>query len=152
MLWANIDNIAMGITFVYQSTVTFGYGWSILSYGSLSLALNIILTFMIVIRLALHVRSTRKAMGVSGIGGLCNPIITMLVESCALYSVSLVLVLGPWVAGNGIFGFFLFILPQTQVRSSSRPRSSNRFSDLEDGSNRSSHHCSSFSESLTRAR
>ena len=120
----------MGITYVYQNAVTFTSEWATLPYFSLSLALNIILTFMIVIRLVLHVRTSRNALGVSGIGGLCNPIVTMLVESCALYSVSLVLIIGPWAAGNPIVEFFVFILPQTQVRNSSRPRSSDRFSDL----------------------
>ena len=151
-LWANIDNIAIGITYVYQSAMNLSSEISYLSYFSLPLALNIILTFMIAIRLVLHVRSSRNTLGVSGIGGLCNPIVIMLAESCAIYSVGLVLYIGSLAAYNPISNFFVFILPQTQVRSSSRPRSSNRFSDMEDGLNRSSHHCSSFSESPTRAR
>ena len=120
----------MGITYVYLNAAAFTSDWTTLPYFSLSLALNIILTFMIVIRLVLYVRTIRNALGVSGIGRLCNHIVTMLVESCALYSVSLVLIIGPWAAGNPIVEFFVFILPQTQVRNSSRPRSSDRFSDL----------------------
>ena len=129
-LWANIDNIVMGIMSVYQNAATFTLGWAGIPYFPLSLALNIILTFMIVIRLVLHVRNSRNALGVSGIGGLCNPVVIMLVESCAIYSVSLALYIGTWAAGNPISGFFTFILPQTQVRDSSRPRSSDRFSYL----------------------
>ena len=120
----------MGIAYVYQNAVTFTPERATLPYFSLSLALNIILTFMIVIRLVLQVRNTRAAMGISGIGGLCIAVITMLVESCALYAASVLLVMGSWTAGNAITNFFVFILPQTQVRSSSRPRSSDRFPDL----------------------
>ena len=116
-LWANIDNIAVGIACIYQYSVTNITASLNIPYFSLSLALNVILTLMIVIRLLLHVRSTRKAMGVSGNGGFHSAIITMLIESCAIYSVSLVLIIGPLVAGHPIVYFFVFILPQTQVRS-----------------------------------
>jgi hypothetical protein len=110
-----LGSLAMGIVYVYQNAMTLTSEWSTIPYLSISLSLNVMLTLMIVIRLVLHVRNTRAAMGVTGMGGMCNPIITMLIESCALYSVSLALVIGPWAADNFITDFFVFILPQTQV-------------------------------------
>ena len=71
---------------------------------------------MIVIRLILHTRAIRTAMGGSGIGGLSKAIVTMLVESCALYAVSSVLVIGPWSATATFGNTFLDILPEIQVR------------------------------------
>ena len=77
---------------------------------------------MIVIRLVLHTRNTRAALGMTGLGGLSKSIITMLVESCALYSVSSLLVLGPMAANyNPISNFFIPVLPATQVCASLRP-------------------------------
>ena len=126
-LGANIDGIAVGIACIYQYSVTNITASLNLPYFSLSLALNVILTLMIAVRLVLHARNTRAAMGLAGIGGLCNAVIIMFIESCALYSVSLVLIIGPLVAGHPIVNFFLFIQPQTQVRSPSLPRSSDCF-------------------------
>ena len=103
----------------YQNATQINDIWSAIPYFSISLSLNIILTLMIVIRLILHTRNTRTALGIAGIGGLCKTIITMLIESCALYAVSSLLVIGPWGAGDRITNFFLFILPETQVRDSS---------------------------------
>ena len=53
-------------------------------YLSVSVSLNILLTLMIVIRLILHTRNVRTAMGMSGIGGLYKTIIVMLIESCVI--------------------------------------------------------------------
>ena len=120
----------MGITFIYQGTVGNTTDWSAIPYYSISLSLNVILTFMIVTRLVLYVRDTRAAIGVTGIGGLCNAIVTMLIESCALYSVTLLLIIGPWAAKNPIMNFFLFVSPQTQVGIFACSRSSDIFSDV----------------------
>ena len=77
---------------------------------------------MIVIRLVLHTRNTRTALGMTGIGGLSKSIITMLVESCALYSVSSSLVLGSMAVNfNPISNFFIPVLPAAQVCASLRP-------------------------------
>ena len=70
---------------------------------------------MIVIRLVLHARNTRTALGITGIGGLSRAIIIMLVESCALYAVSSLSVIGPLGAENSASNLFLPILAQTQV-------------------------------------
>ena len=107
----------MGVMLIYQSSVLTGVEWSALPWFTISLSLNIILTLMIVVRLILHTRAIRTAMGGSGIGGLSKAIVTMLVESCALYAVSSVLVIGPWGATATIGNTFLSILPEIQVRA-----------------------------------
>ena len=115
---ANVVNVAMGIAVVYQNSHTAGVAaWSSFPYFSITLSLNILLTLMISVRVILHARNTRNALGIAGIGGLCKTIVTMLVESCALYAVSSLLVIIPLGAGNLITNFFLFILPETQVRA-----------------------------------
>ena len=129
-LWAKIDNIAMGSMFIYQGAVTSTTDWSAIPYYSITLSLNVILTLMIVVRLVLHTRNTRAALGITGIGGLCNAVITMLIESCALYAAGLLPVIGSWAARNPITNFFLLVSPQTQVRAFARSRSSVRFSDV----------------------
>ena len=131
-LRADIVNGAMGIMFVYQNAQQTGDGvWPDLSYFSISLSLNILLTLMIVIRLVLHARKTRIALGITGIGGLCRTIITILVESCALYAVSSLLVIGPLGAGNLVADFFLFVTPATQVRPFPQPQFLDRLTILQ---------------------
>ena len=73
---------------------------------------------MISIRLVLHARSIRTAVGITGIGRLCNAVVTMLIESCVIYAVSSLLVIGPRAAENPITNVFVAILPETQVRAS----------------------------------
>ena len=110
----------MGIMLVHVNSELAGNAWAGLSFLSISFSLNVLLTLMIVIRLILHVRNTRAAVGISGIGGLSKAIITMLVESCALYAVSTLLVLGPLCSDDtesSIMSFFLHILAQAQVRT-----------------------------------
>ena len=118
----------MGIMFVYQ-TINVGPGWSFLPYLSISLSLNIFLTLMIVIRLIHHARNTRTALGITGIGGLCKAIITMFIESCALYTVSSLLFIGSLGARNHIWVVFAPILIEIQVRAFSQPKSSDSLAD-----------------------
>ena len=81
------------------------------------ISLNVILTLMIIVRLALHTRNNRGALGApGGIAGVYKAVITMLIESCALYTVGSVLVvmqLGAIPAMD-----YLPILYQIQVRNS----------------------------------
>ena len=72
---------------------------------------------MIIIRITLHTRNTRSAMGITGVGGLCTAIITMLIESCALYAASVLLVIGSWAARSPIENFFESVLTPIQVRA-----------------------------------
>ena len=119
---ANVDNIATGIILIHRSAEVIGSYWPALTYLSISVSLNVLLTLMIIIRLVLHTRNTRTALGMTGLGGLSKSIVTMLVESCALYSASSLLVLGPMSADyNPISNFFIPVLPATQVRAFTRP-------------------------------
>lgn len=107
---------AMGIMLVYQTSRPDSKVWTSLAvnfglgYFSLSLSLNILLTLMIVTRLILH---TRNIMGAPA--RVYRAIITMLIESSALYAVNSLLFVGPWGAGNHAADIFLPILAQTQV-------------------------------------
>ena len=90
-------------------------------YFSISLALNIILTLVIVTRLILHSRNLREATGAPATTGrLYNTIITMLVESCALYAVAFLLYIGSYWADVAVVATFWSILTETQVRFASR--------------------------------
>ena len=121
----NVDDVAMGIMLVYVNSELAVNTWAGLAYLSISFSLNVLLTLMIVIRLILHARNSRAAAGIGDISGFSKAIVTILVESCALYAVSTLLVLGSLGADDGeapITSFFLHILNQTQVRASLLPR------------------------------
>ena len=86
------------------------------SYFAVSLALNILLTTMIVTRLILHKRTIRNTMGGSaGVGQLYGAVITILVESSALYAVSFLLFFVPWAARSWVDNAFWPILLEVQV-------------------------------------
>ena len=100
----------MGVMFIYQTSEPTNVDeWSIIPYFSISLSLNILLTLIIVIRLALHARNVRTALGGTGSGGLCKAIVTMFIESCAVNAVISVLLLGLFGARSGAFNLFAFI-------------------------------------------
>ena len=129
MFRATINNVAMGTILTYQSVVPPAGLWSAIPYFSISLSLNVLLTLMIIIRLILHARNTRTALGITGIGGLCKTIVTMFIESCALYAVNSLLFIVPWGTHNYAENIFLFILSQTQVRALPRSRPLDRLSN-----------------------
>ena len=126
----------MGIVLIRQNTEVTGSMWSAVPYLSISLSLDTLLTLLIVIRLIVYTKNIRTTTGGTGIGGLCKAIITMLIESCALYAVSSLLVIGPWGAGSNAANIFFFVLTQTQVRIFPRSRSSDRTFNVIDGSDR----------------
>jgi len=111
-----LSSVVMGIMLVYQTSRPDSKIWTSLAvnyglgYFSISLSLNILLTLMIVTRLILH---TRNIMGAPA--RVYRAIITMLIESSALYAVNSLLFVGPWGAGNHAADIFLPILAQTQV-------------------------------------
>ena len=88
-----------------------------LSYQLISVSLNVLLTLMITIRLIQHTRNIRTTMGGTGIGGLCKAIVTMLIESCALYAMTSLLPVVPWIIGYNDVITFVPVLSQTQVRT-----------------------------------
>jgi hypothetical protein len=84
---------------------------------SISVALNILLTAMIVTRFILQSRNGQRAMGSSGkAGGLYKAIVTIIVESSALYTVNYLLFIASWSIGNPFNGLFFPSLAGTQVR------------------------------------
>lgn len=92
-------------------TINFG-----LPYFTISVGLNVILTFMISIRLILHSRDIQSVMGSTpGGSSLYKTIVAMFVESSALYVVTSLLFIGPYAANNSSSDIFLPILAEVQV-------------------------------------
>jgi len=115
--WANVVNIAMGITIIiFQAHSADQVGIRIL-HLSITVSLNLFLTLAIVIRIVLHGRNVRAATGSRvGISGLYGVITTMLIESSALYAVSSLLLLGLWASGSSVANTFVPVHGETQVR------------------------------------
>ena len=120
----NVTDVAMGIMLLYQTSQPNSSIWNTVAidfgvpYFSISLSLNIILTLLIVARLALHSRNIRNAMGApAGASGLYEIIITVLVESCAIYAVTSLLFVVPWGTKSHVADIFLPILAEIQVRA-----------------------------------
>lgn len=87
----------------------------------ISLSLTLLLTLMIIVRLTLHGRSIRNAMGSGANGsGLYKAIATMMVESYALYAVTFIVVIALMDAKSYIEAIFDPILAGAQVRASLR--------------------------------
>jgi len=127
-------------------------------YLLISVSLNILLTLMIVVRLVLHGRQIRAAAGSAvGISGLYKTISTMLVESCALFAVNSLVVVGALIAygnswnpsiyfpGSYTVDIFFPIVAETQVGASPRPRSQGQLSNVTTdwAGDRFAAHCSS---------
>jgi len=118
-----LASFTLGILFIYQSSRPVGFlssALAIADFGtplfSISLSLNVLLTLMIVARLFVHDRRLRKATGgrVTA-SGLYKALNTILVESCAVYAISFLLYMGPWVAGSSIANIFFLPLTGAQV-------------------------------------
>ena len=104
-----------------SSRIVYFSGWSYtitIVHPVISLSLNVFLTFMIVIRLVMHSRNIRRAMGTScEASGLYSSIINMLIESCALYASSYLLLIVTWCLNADVWWTFQPILGETQVRA-----------------------------------
>ena len=119
----NFTGTAMGIALLYyQASKPYSAIWDSANpdfgapYYSISFSLNALLTLMIVIRLILHSRNVRNAMGTeAGAVGMHKAIITMLVESAALYAVAFLLYIGSWGAQSPAQFIFLPVLTEAQV-------------------------------------
>ena len=112
---ANIADIALGLSPLYQRN---GPGSPLAtSYYSVSSSLNLLLTLMIIARLVLHSRNFRNAVGASsGAGGLYTAVVTMLVESSALYTVTLLLYFVP-AAAHSYVAYIFIAAGEIQVRA-----------------------------------
>ena len=88
------------------------------AYYSISLSLDVLLTLMIVARVALHSMEFRNAMGsLVRSNKVYKALATILVESCALYTVSYLLFLGPWASSSPVCDAFFPMLAANQVRA-----------------------------------
>ena len=125
ILSADNTDTAMGTMLIDQTAQPHDSFWNSITvnfgvpYFSISLAINVILTIMIVVRLVMHSRNIRNAMGdrATGTTGLYMTIIAVLVESSALYTISFLLFIGPWGATNYAEDIFFPPLAQIQVCS-----------------------------------
>ena len=118
----NVTRAVTGIIFLYKNASPGGGTWSssAVNFGypsfMTSLLLNVLLTLMITSRLILHSRSLKNAMGPSAtINGVYKTILTVLVESFALYTVNFLLFIGTWSAKSAFVYTFFPILVETQV-------------------------------------
>jgi hypothetical protein len=114
-----VADTAMSIWYIFQTSkpdsVFTGFN-PVDPYFSISLSLNVLLTLMIIVRVAWHGRNVRKITGaLSTTSGLYSTIITMLVESCALYAAAFLLFLVPWWANSVIAATFWPVLNEIQV-------------------------------------
>ena len=159
---SNGIDAATGLVLAYQTTKPSNLWYSFkanlgLPYFSISVSLNVLLTLIIVARLVLHSRSIRHAMGpLARPSRLYNDIVTILIESSAIYAIASLLLIGLWATKSRAIGIFLPILAETQVRTIfPSPKVAPRL--FLDGrlivmANRSSLRSSLFYESPTRAR
>ena len=121
ILLTNLIGTVMGILYTRLSTIPGGETDSVIidfgiPYFSISLALNVILTFMIVVRLVLHTRNFQNTTGAPARATrLYKTIVTILVESCSLYAISFILFIGPWWGGTLLFYIFWPVLTEIQV-------------------------------------
>lgn len=113
----------MSIVFIYLTTrsdAITSQAAAIANFGvatfSVSLSLNVLLTVMIIVRLILHSRNLKNAMGAtSRATRLYRAIVTMLIESCALYAITFLLFIATWRTGGPVLYIFDPILTETQV-------------------------------------
>lgn len=117
-----VASFGMGIVFLFQNLQPSDSYWSTdapsfgLFYISISFSLNVLLTSMIVVRLAIHVRIIQNAVGASStIHGLCGSVNTMLIESCALFTACSLLYIGSWIVQSYLTNYFKPIFAASQV-------------------------------------
>lgn len=111
----------MGAIVLYKSSrpgsslwsgVTVNFG---LPYFTIECSLNIFLTLLIAGRLFYHSRNFSKLVPDSKSPTIYSNVITMVVESCAIYAVTSLLFIGPYAANNYASDIFLPLLSQVQV-------------------------------------
>ena len=123
--FANLIGTGTGVTCVYKKSQSEDGEYTSLlvkqapvAYDIICLSLNVLLTLMIVARLALHRRETQNVMGASfKASGLYKSIISMLVESCALYAGSFLVYTVTWGTNGSLAATFQPVLGETQVRA-----------------------------------
>ena len=109
-------------SFIVLSKVYSGWTTALgAAYLSVSFTVNILLTLMIIARLVLHSRNIRSATRAqTGAGGdVYKAIVTMFVESSALYAASLLPIICLWVVSSPVINTFLPAIAGIQVRVAS---------------------------------
>jgi hypothetical protein len=87
-----------------------------ISWLSITLSLNVLLTFMMAARLFLHNRKIRNMGGAPALSSQTHvTVAAMLIESCALYAATLILFIAPWGARVYVEYTFLLLLANVQV-------------------------------------
>ena len=117
----HIADAAMGIVFIYETSGPAFYPAAALNMGvsffSISFSLNVILTLMIATRLMLHSRNIQNAIGApTKTSGLYKAIVTMLVESSAIYAVAFIPYIVPRSIESSVSYVFFPTLLCAQVR------------------------------------
>jgi hypothetical protein len=115
----------MGIMFIYESiqpvyiTNQDSIGINVtVSYYSISISLNVLLTLMIFIRLILYSSNIQNfTWATVGVSGVYKATVTTLVESSALYAVAFLVYIGPWTADSSLALVFSPVLGGIQVRA-----------------------------------
>ena len=111
---------ATGVITLYKSSIPGSNLWSNITvdfglpYFTISVALNVLLTFLICLRLLRHSQEFNLTTGSSS-KGLYRMLVAVLVESCALYALFSLLFIGTYASGNYMSDLFLPILSQVQV-------------------------------------
>jgi len=104
--------------FIYQTTRPENLSISLAKgtpYLSITFALNMILTLMIVTRLVLQRRNIQNALGSKdSAGGFYKTVITIIIESYSISAISFLLYAGTWAANSFIQYVFLQILAQAE--------------------------------------
>lgn len=111
----------MAILFAYETSSPAGFFSKIttsfaLPYFAISLSLNIVLTLMIVGRMAAYRRKGQEIFGRT-YGKHYGSIATMFIESAALYTICSVLLLVTYAIGHPINQIWLGLSPAVQVSS-----------------------------------
>ena len=116
-LVANTTDAVMGILYIWQDSRPVVLNSANQNFGTpyftVSISLNVLLTLMIVTRLILHIRNIRGALGEADRS--YRTVVTMLIESSALYAVSFILFIVPYAASSWLGSTFWPILNGTQV-------------------------------------
>ena len=122
----NTTDVVLGITYIYLASIPI-FRASVIatniatSYYSICLALNITLTLMIVVRLVVHIKDIRKTIGASDGPGarlhtVASTVATMIVESYALYGITLLSWVVSWALESWVVTLFSGAVGSVQVR------------------------------------
>ena len=120
----NTTNVALGTAYIYnESGMRFYTVTAInirISYISICLALNILLTLMIVLRLVMHIRNIRNATGASdgpsGLHTAAATVVMMLIESYGLYAGVILAYTVSWAMSSWVSNLFTEVVGAVQVR------------------------------------